>query len=295
MKINDDLILKTFKQSSSIREVILKLHLPDKGKVSKQIKEILFSNGITEKEIENKKFFKTHIIKKCKFCGKEFYVLRNGKRSKQEYCSQKCSAHKKHTEAFKEKLKLTLKLKALNSKKHTSTYIEKVCPICGKTFYKRSITCSAKCGHAYRIKAHPVSNETRKKLSEIIQKRIKEGKHCGWKTRNIESYPETFFKTVLDNNNIKYEFNKPIQKTELGINENGCYFLDFALNNKIDLEIDGKQHLLKERKIHDVERDNRLINNGWKVYRIAWKALPRNNKYMKLEIEKFLAWYKENV
>lgn len=288
MTINSELILNTFKQSTSIYEVIRKLNLPNKGKTSKYIKSILLASGITEDEINQKKFLKTHIVKYCKHCGKKFFVLKAGKRKNQMFCSQSCANHKQQTKEAKQKISKTLKSKKIQINK------DKICPICGKIFNKKSITCSIKCGHIYRIKMHPITIETRKKLSEKIKQRVIEGKHKGWTTRNIESYPEKFFKKVLKNNNIQYEFNKPILKNNLGIFENGCYFLDFALNNNIDLEIDGKQHLVKERKLHDIERDKRLRDAGWKVYRIAWKSLPKNNEYIKAEIDKFIKWYKEN-
>ena len=68
----------------------------------------------------------------------------------------------------------------------------------------------------------------------------------------------------------------------------------FALSNKIDLEIDGKQHKLEDRKKHDRIRDERLIKIGWKVYRIEWKDLRKNKEYIKEEINKFLEWYNKN-
>ena len=289
MITDNELIVKTFKNSSSIYEVMQKLHMPNKGKTSKYIKNVLLQSGITVEEIKNKKVLKTRISKKCKYCGKIFYVSKIGRRSKQLYCSHSCANHRNHSEISKEKTKSTIKNTLI--KKGKNIVKEKICPICGNIFNKKSITCSVKCGQIHRVKMHPVTIETRKKLSDKVQKRIAEGKHKGWTTRNIESYPEKFFKKVLENNNIDYEFNKPITKNELGIQENGCYFLDFALKNNIDLEIDGKQHLVKERHQHDIVRDNRLKKNGWKVYRIAWKALPKNNEYIKNEIDKFIEWY----
>lgn len=85
-------------------------------------------------------------------------------------------------------------------------------------------------------------------------KRVKDGRHKGWSSRNIESFPEKFFKQVLDNNNIKYQFNYSITKKSLGVNESSCYFLDFKIGDNIDLEIDGKQHEWKERKESDIKR-----------------------------------------
>ena len=288
MLIDSKLIINTFKQSNSIYEVICKLKLPNKGKTSKYIKNILLKAGITENEINQKKFLKTHVLKFCKRCGKEFFVSKVSKKN-QMFCSHSCASHRLRSEETKQKIK-----NSILNKNNKKGIIEKMCPVCGKVFKKRTLTCSIKCGHIYRVQAHPIAIETRKKLSDSVQKRIAEGKHKGWTTRNIESYPEKFFKKVLENNNIDYEFNKPVTKNELGIQENGCYFLDFALKNNIDLEIDGKQHLVNERHQHDIVRDNRLKKNGWKVYRIAWKSLPKNNEYIKAEIDKFIKWYREN-
>lgn len=231
------------------------------------------------KSISNKlkKEFKPYF---CKTCGK----LVTSKYGSGIFCSKSCACKRKHTEEEKQKIKNKLLVIASNKPKRFKT-----CIICGKLFEytsrkNKGKTCSKECSLKLKII----------KAKEIQNKLVKEGKHKGWTTRNIESYPEKFFKKVLENNNIDYEFNKPITKNELGIQENGCYFLDFALKNNIDLEIDGKQHLVKERHQHDIVRDNRLKKNGWKVYRIAWKSLPKNNEYIKVEIDKFIKWYKEN-
>jgi very-short-patch-repair endonuclease len=50
------------------------------------------------------------------------------------------------------------------------------------------------------------------------------------------------------------------------------WFIDFAfVNDKIAIEIDGKQHNLPERQKIDAEKDAWLTQNGWAVYRLAWK------------------------
>ena len=66
---------------------------------------------------------------------------------------------------------------------------------------------------------------------------------------------------VLKNNNINYKHNYPF----------GKYFLDFYIeigNRKIDLEIDGKQHLYEDRKQSDIIRNKYVISQGLEVYRI---------------------------
>jgi len=128
-------------------------------------------------------------------------------------------------------------------------------------------------------------------LSNIIKDRISSGTHKGWQSRDVESYPETFFKKVLENNNIVYEFNKPIRKRDLGIDCDSNYFLDFYLpETNIDLEIDGKQHSYRQE--HDKKRDF-FISKIYIVYRIKWESINTKSgkKYMKDEIDKFLNFY----
>lgn len=139
-----------------------------------------------------------------------------------------------------------------------------------------------------------ISDETRKKISESLKKSIREGRAKGWQTRNVISFAERFWKQVLNNNNIKYCFNMPISKKELGIDSYGCYFLDFAIvDKKVDLEIDGKQHKLEERQCSDKLRDEALIKNGWKVYRVPWNKLKTESDKldMQTKINHFLTWF----
>ena len=55
---------------------------------------------------------------------------------------------------------------------------------------------------------------------ESATKIIKEGRHKGWKSRKIDSYPEKFWIQVLKNNNIVFDREN---------HENGRYFLDFHI------------------------------------------------------------------
>ena len=187
------------------------------------------------------------------------------------------------------------KTKISNSLKlyHENQCIEektRTCKHCEKSFtpwltksgkISRSTTCSEKC-----------SDESRStKLKKSASKRVEEGTHQGWFSRNIESFPESFFKKVLSNNNIPFEFNKPLKKRDLGIDCNSNYFLDFYLPEaNIDLEIDGSQH--KYRKEHDLYRDQH-ISKFFDVYRIEWKDLKneKGKKYIYEEIQKFLEYY----
>lgn len=114
----------------------------------------------------------------------------------------------------------------------------------------------------------------------------------GWISRNKRSYAEKFWEAVLKNNNIDFIPEKLITKKELGVNENGNYFLDFLIGKNIDLEIDGKQHNYKDRKESDELRDSRLKNAGYLVYRIPFinPNTKENKKLVKKQINNFLKW-----
>lgn len=116
---------------------------------------------------------------------------------------------------------------------------------------------------------------------------MSEGRHQGWKNRNITSYPEKFWINVLQNNKIGY------RREDFS---NKKYFLDFLLeknDKKIDLEIDGKQHLYKDRKESDKKRDLYLKELGYIVYRIPWNEIntEKGKKLMATKIETFLTFY----
>ena len=93
---------------------------------------------------------------------------------------------------------------------------------------------------------------------------------------------------VLKNNNICFKHNSHIKKYH--------YFLDFFIikNGKLlDLEIDGKQHEYKDRKISDDIRDINLKNEGYLIYRIKWNSIndDKGKQLMKDKIDKFIEFY----
>lgn len=65
------------------------------------------------------------------------------------------------------------------------------------------------------------------------------------------------------------------------------YFLDFALPHiKIALEVDGWHHKRTNQKIKDLQKNQDLTKQGWKIIRI------RNNSINKFRLEKqILAHY----
>jgi very-short-patch-repair endonuclease len=129
----------------------------------------------------------------------------------------------------------------------------------------------------YCMSDNKLSKEHRDNISKALKKAHESGKHPGWShvnsSRNYMSRPEKTFEKMLkeygisDKYNIKYGL--PVSK----------YFLDFALlEYKIDIEIDGVQHIRNKNNIeHDKIRDTFLLKEGWKVYRISAKELLNKN------------------
>jgi very-short-patch-repair endonuclease len=117
-----------------------------------------------------------------------------------------------------------------------------------------------------------ISLEQRKKLSESLKLAHKEKRHPGWISVNSKkesSYPEIYFLNMLKNDPFfsKYTIieKHPFSK----------YVLDFVIIDlKLDIELDGQFHFNDEKTIaKDKIRDEFMITNGWKVFRIAWTKL----------------------
>lgn len=114
--------------------------------------------------------------------------------------------------------------------------------------------------------SRPHTEETKKKISESRIKFLRENPDMvPYKLNHYSkgrSYPEEYWKTVLDSQNVIYEEQYQI----------GPYQLDFAIVEfKVDLEIDGDQHYLDPRIIVSDKRRNEYLENlGWKIIRVKW-------------------------
>lgn len=139
------------------------------------------------------------------------------------------------------------------------------------------------------------SEETKEKLRKEIQRRIENGTHVGWTKRgkNMLSYPEKVWKSFFDSLGLEedkdYIINYPVNKRkDLGLDNSANYFLDFYMESpngdKIDIEIDGKQHTYKDRKESDRQRDKALKENNFIVHRIPWININKSEKRKK-EVE----------
>lgn len=224
--------------------------------------------------------------KKCEYCGNIIpFKLRNNK-----CCSKQCAAslgNAGRVQTNKTKNKISEGLHKYYGIKEIS---EKECCVCHKKFIpkytnkgklSKSKTCSEECHKQLKIQNGYNAHESA----------VKNGTFKPWQSRKITSYAEQFWKTVLDNNNIKYQREFFFDKK---------YFLDFYIevdNIKIDLEIDGKQHKYEDRKIHDIERDKYLENKDVIVYRIKWNDIKteKGNKLMKEKIDGFVDFYNKKT
>ena len=206
-------------------------------------------------------------------------------------CCKKCC----HIKANKErgprsdetKQKISLSIKQTVKLKYELTTKYRNCVICGKIFEQPRL----KSGRLSRTKV--CSNECHLQLKilngkQTYKKLKSEGRFKGWQSRNITSYPEQFWKQVLENNDISYKFNYKFDK----------YFLDFYIeidDRKIDLEIDGKQHKYQERLESDKTRDEFVKSQNIEVYRIDWNEInsDEGKNIMKNKIDKFLDYIQE--
>ena len=235
-------------------------------------------------------------ISNCEKCGKEFrqiatqYLIDNKKCKR--FCSRACANSHVRTKESKAKTSASLnrmhenrgtsrhsdnpehrKNCSLNKIKSSINRIKEIkqhkCKFCGKEIFAKyrydayCYECAEKNDlenlQLYTPEGKRISSKKRIESSRAVQQRlIAEGKHKGWQSRNLVSYPEQFWKEVLENNNIEYSFNHVVKKRELGLNDMSNYFLDFLIDNRIDLEIDGKQHKYLDRIESDKLRDSLL-------------------------------------
>jgi len=112
-----------------------------------------------------------------------------------------------------------------------------------------------------------------KKLSPAAKLNISNGRKIAiangtakrWNTISGNSYPEKYFENVLIELGVSFEKQKKV------IGKNKTYFLDFLIENKINLEIDGSQHKQTDRIKSDLVRDEFIKSLGYIVLRIDWR------------------------
>lgn len=161
--------------------------------------------------------------------------------------------------------------------------IEYECEFCGKRwtttkagFIQHIRSCKLN-PNRIDVAGHPVSKETKKKISESMKIAHKEGRTSSWIGLRKRSYAEqnwfNIFEKYFGKENFKNNF--PVS------NGKSTYFLDFAWPEKmIYFEVDGRTHFTKEGIEHDKKRTEYLNNKGWTLIgRCNWSS------YMSLSSE----------
>lgn len=240
-----------------------------------------------------------NILYYCSKCGKAVYE----KYGSGKFCSRKCANSRTFSKETNEKRSKSNKAyfeKNPEARKRSSIAMQKVNALrYSKALEMHAIREKRYCQECNKpiafgnktgfCKQHIGLSETyRKKLSDKMKENLQNGKCKSWQSRNISSYAEKFFEKVLTENNISFQREVPVKN-----NHSSNYFLDFLIiknNKKIDLEIDGKQHLDDIRKNSDKERDEFLSSNGYNIYRIPWNEIntEKGKNDMKLKIENFI-------
>lgn len=128
------------------------------------------------------------------------------------------------------------------------------------------------------------SIETRKKLSIARKKYLKEhADDTSWRLGNQMSYLEKHFLGAL-------KLNRYFDKFEI-VREK-CfypYYADFAFENaKVVVELDGQQHIQRDRKERDIKKDQLIVSQGWRVIRFASSQVYSNIKDVLKELDEFI-------
>ena len=222
---------------------------------------------------------------KCEKCGKVI----TEKYGSGRFCSKSCANSRQHSEETKNKMSIANKGKIPYNKNKILSKTIYYCSICGKQLRRKTKT--GFCQDC--LNNSDVGKQYRADIGKVIQEKlIASGKHIGWQSRNILSYPEKFWISVLNNNNIPFQPNYPIKQKD---NVN-YYFLDFYIeknDKKIDLEIDGKQHKYEDRIWHDIIRDEYIKSLGYIIYRIDWNEINSKNgkQLIETKIKDFIDFY----
>lgn len=183
----------------------------------------------------------------CELCGKHHDGIYGSGR----FCSAAC-ARSFSTKEKRKEINSAVSKKLSNS---IPKYKNINCIGCNKEFttITKSKICSDECRFNIKSSASKKGRDTAKKR----------GTFTGWKVRTKNpSYAEKYFIDLFANECItgyirEYNVNK--------------WFVDFAFVDKmIAVEVDGKQHKVKERQISDYLKDSWLKTHGWSIIRIDW-------------------------
>lgn len=127
------------------------------------------------------------------------------------------------------------------------------------------------------------TDETKEKIRQKRLSFMKEHpEKTAWRMGNFSYVEKIFYNFLVENG---------YDKKYLIIREYSVfpYFIDFAfVDLKIAIEIDGSQHLEKERHERDVLKDKLLQENGWKIIRFSENIVKTDWNVLKQTLDSFL-------
>ena len=126
-KITNKEFIQVFNVSISKGDICRKLNIPNNGKSTKYIDNMIKKLSLNEETIKDNYFNHYYMKKICPYCGKEFFTKKLGKESKQICCSIKCSNNYNKNDGRYEKISDNHKSKPLK---------EHICEKCGEESIK---------------------------------------------------------------------------------------------------------------------------------------------------------------
>lgn len=141
-------------------------------------------------DCQHKSLIKEKEKRTCKTCGKEFYIVKENKNTKnKKYCSLKCS---------------------YESKKEGKTL---TCPICGKEFYRKktsinnrkTLACSVSCSAQITMNMYRTSSQ--EKLTKLFEKFLNENATREATFNDFKNKRNLRIDAIFNNNKIAIEFN----------------------------------------------------------------------------------------
>lgn len=176
-----------------------------------------------------------------------------------------------------------------------SKKIDYICPFCKKPY---TSTVSGRVLHIKSciqnpnrvdgaLKGFHRTEEQNKHLSYMMKKAHAEGRAFSWADlrKNQEpSYPEKWLANVLT-----YKIGLVDNKDFIREVKFHTFSLDFVINNKYVIEMDGEQHKRSEyQKDCDKRKDALLAQEGYYELRLDWTQCYKNQEKAILIIKKFL-------
>lgn len=130
-----------------------------------------------------------------------------------------------------------------------------------------------------------LSEATRIKISQSAKINYSLGK-CGLKHGSHKEFSksERIVDEIFRARNITFAREVSMRKSSLGVPGGSYYSIDFLINENIVLEIDGSSHNDKNTKKVDKEKEDALIKNGFRVFRIKYTTESK----LREDVELFL-------